>query len=399
MELNSIIKKIRKKKILDEVKELVSIPSHFNVYGQEEKISEYIYSKFKKNDFKVDLQEVEAGRNNVIVKIAGEDNDSKKGKSLALIAHMDTVPPGIAMVKPYNTSIINGKIYGRGVADMKGAVGAMMQALFIIKECGVNLKSDLYFIGVVGEETGGVGTNYLIKKGFRPDFAVIGEPTNLNICTSHKGDFELCITIKGKSAHGSIPERGANAILAMAEFIVKVKEHLIPEIKKRIQENTGFPTINFGLIQGGNKVNIVADTCKLEIDRRWIISESIPQIICEFRNILDQICKEDSLLSYEITSMLPIDSYFGPFTISQNHELVVRTKKSLSNMGYIINNISINAWTDAATLMKAEIPTIILGPGDIEQAHTDEEWVEVQQIIKAVIFYLIIIKEFCDWYI
>jgi len=398
MELNSIIKKIKKQEILDEVKNLISIPSHSKISDQETRIGEFIYKRFKENGFIVDLQEVESNRNNVIVKIIGERNDSKNSRSLALIGHMDTVPPGIEMPDPYKPKITNGKLLGRGATDMKAAVGAMIQTLLIIKKSGVKLKGDLYFIGVVGEETGGIGTNYLVKNGFKSNFAVVGEPTNLNICTSHKGDYELCITIRGKSAHGSMPEKGVNAIVAMAEFIVKVKELLIPEIKKRIQENTGFPTINFGLIQGGNKVNVVADICKLEIDRRWIISESIPQINCEFRNILDQICKKNPLLSYEITSMHPIDSCFGPFSIPRNHELVVRTKRVLSNMGYDTSTISINAWTDAATLMNAGIPTIILGPGDIEQAHTNEEWVEVQQIIKTVIFYLILIKEFCDWY-
>ncbi len=198
------------------------------------------------------------------------------------------------------------------------------------KKNRIELKGDLYFTGIVGEETGGTGTRHLVDDGFDVDYVIVGEPTDLDICISHKGAHLLEIMIKGRSAHASMPEKGVNAIVAMSEFIMKTKERLVPELNRRFQDMVGSPTLSFGLINGGKKVNMVADTCTVEIDRRWINDESIPRIISEFKELLEEVCKDDPVLEYKIISTLPPDGYFGPFIIPGSHEFVLRLRKILA---------------------------------------------------------------------
>ena len=395
MKLKDIIDKIDQEELLDEVKSLISIPSYLNTPGQEKKISEFVYNRC--SSFGIDTVRQDTGndRSNIISKINGSQKNGSS--SLALNGHLDTVPPGENMPYPYEPKIVDGRLYGRGAADMKGAVGCMIYTLNLLKRYKVKLKGDLYFTGIVGEETGGTGTRHLVNKGFNVDYVIVGEPTDLNICISHKGAHLLKITIKGRSAHASMPEKGVNAISAMSDFIVKTKERLVPELNKRVQDMVGSPTFSFGLIRGGKKVNMIADTCTLEIDRRWINNETIPQIISEFKEILEEVCKVDPVLEYELISTLPPDGYFGPFIIPGDHEFVLRIKKILRDQGFDSNIVGMQGWTDGATTMHSGIPTLVFGPGNMEQAHTDTEWIEVSQLTQAVKCYLAFIKEICGW--
>ena len=395
MKLKEIINKIDQEELLNEVKNLISIPSHLNTPGQEKEISDFVFSRCSSLGLDTVLQDIGNGRSNVISKV----NRTQKigGSSLVLNGHLDTVPPGENMTSPYEPKIKEDRLYGRGAADMKGAVGCMIYALNLLKRYKIKLKGDLYFTGIVGEETGGTGTRHLINEGFDVDYVIVGEPTDLNLCISHKGAHLLEITIKGKSAHASMPEKGVNAILAMSEFIMKTKEKLVPELNKRIQDMVGSPTLSFGLIRGGKKVNMVADTCTVEIDRRWINNESIPQIVLEFKEILEEVCKDDPVLEYKIISTLPPDGYFGPFIIPGDHEFVSRLKKILMDQGFDSNITGMQGWTDGATTMHSGIPTIVFGPGSMDQAHTDTEWIETAQLTQAVKCYLAFIKEICGW--
>lgn len=395
MKLKEIINKVDKKELLEEVKSLISIPSHLQTPCQEKEISDFVFDRCSSLGLDTVRQDTGNNRSNIIVKI----NSTKKNQnsSLALNGHLDTVPPGENMPSPYEPELKDGRLYGRGAVDMKGAVGCMMYTLSLLKRYKVKLKGDLYFTGMVGEETGGTGTRYLINDGFDVDYIIVGEPTDLDLCISHKGAHLLKITIKGKSAHASMPEKGVNAISAMSEFIMKTKERLVPELNKRVQDLVGSPTLSFGLIRGGKKVNMVADTCTMEIDRRWINNESISQIISEFKEILEEVCKDDPVLEYKIKSTLPPEGYFGPFIIPGSHEFVLRSKKILADQGFSSSIVGMQGWTDGATTMHSGIPTFVFGPGNMEQAHTDTEWIEVSQLTQAVKCYLAFIKEICGW--
>jgi acetylornithine deacetylase/succinyl-diaminopimelate desuccinylase family protein len=390
IKLDKVTNLINEEEILDILKSLIRVPGHVDYKGQEKEISIQTLGILEKEKIYAELQEVEPGRKNVIGRIHGKN----KGKSLVLNGHLDTVPPNGSM-KSYEPSISNGKLYGLGSSDMKGAVAAMLYSLILIKRAGVELDGDLYFTGVIGEESGGTGTRFLINSGFKPDYAVVGEPTSLSIANSHKGCFLADVTIEGKAAHASIPQKGANAIAAMGNFICKINKEYIPELNKRIQENAGSPTISFGIIRGGKKVNIVADHCVLNIDRRWIASESKEQVIPELEKYLKDVCSENKDLKYSIVPALPQEGYFGPFFIPESHELVKMSKEAVMFSGRKPEVTSMNGWTDGATILHAGIPTVILGPGNMEQAHTADEWINISELIDSVKVYLSLIFQIC----
>ncbi|MCL5771728.1 MAG: M20 family metallopeptidase [Actinobacteria bacterium] len=390
MELTEIFKVINEEELIEILRSLIRIPSHINYPTQEKEISNFTADIFKREKIETFIQEVEPNRSNVISKIIGSGN----GKILTFNGHLDTVPPNDS-IKSYEAKINGGKIYGLGSCDMKGSVAAMLYSLIIVKRMNIELNGDLYFTGVVGEESGGIGTRHLIKNGFKSDYVIVGEPTELKIVNSHKGVFLLDIIIEGKAAHASMPEKGANAIAAMGNFIYKINKEYIPKLNTRIQNGIGSPTINLGIIQGGSKVNIVADKCVLQIDRRWIVSEKSEQIVTEIENFLIDVCKENKNLKFNIVQKLPSDGYFGPFYFPESNEFVNICKDAVAITGRKPSITSIAGWTDGATILHSGIPTLILGPGSMEQAHTADEWVSLKEVVDAVKIYLSLIFKIC----
>ena len=390
MKLNEAFELIDEVELMEIFKTLVRIPGHVKYDFQEKEISECVADILKKENIDTAFQEVEPGRSNVIGIIKGRS----KGKSLALNGHLDTVPPNDSM-ESYEPKVQDTKIYGLGTSDMKGGIAAMLYSLIIIKRLGIELDGDLYFIGVIGEESGGTGTRFLINKGFKTDYFIIGEPTELKIVNSHKGCLQLDVIIEGKAAHGSTPEKGANAIAAMGNFIYKLNNEYIPELNKRAKEGLGSPTINFGTIQGGSKVNVIADKCLLEIDRRWISSENKEMLTKEIEIYLEDVCKENKDLKFYTIPKLPPDVYLEPLFLPENHELVKMCKDALiaSNREPVVTRMP--CWTDGATTSHAGIPTIILGPGSLEQAHTADEWIYIAEVVDAVKIYLSLIFRIC----
>jgi len=391
MDLNNIYERIEENELVELCSDLISIPSHFQVPSQEREISIFVSDTLKTIGVEVEEQEVKNGRCNVIAKIQGNGN----GRSLALNGHLDTVPPGENMRAPYTASLRNGRLYGRGSCDMKGAVAAMIHSLYLIKKHGLVLNGDLYLTAVVGEETGGTGSRHLVEHGFHPDFAIVGEPTDLKIITSHKGVCNMMVTVRGKSCHASMPENGANAIVAASDFIQLVKQRLLPDLKTRTQQGVGCATLSFGTVEGGTKINMVADRCSLEIDRRWVKGETLEQVLSEMRDLVSEVCNNDPNLSAELRLLLPEEYYYGPFNIDEDQEIVKLIKLALHDIGIKAPVAGMQGWTDAATLYNAGIPVVLLGPGSIKQAHTNNEWVHISQLTDSVRYYLSVIKTVC----
>jgi acetylornithine deacetylase/succinyl-diaminopimelate desuccinylase len=393
MDFQTLLERVDTDELTDLIRELIGIPSHLEVPGQEKEMSLYLEKMLREQGMRVSTQTVQNDRENVIVHMPGVG----KGRSLLLNGHLDTVPPGTSMKNPYNPDIREGLLFGRGACDMKGAVGAMIYSMMLLKRNGIKLFGDLFFTGVVGEETGGTGTRHLVKNGFSADFAVVGEPTDMKLVISHKGVANFEVTVWGKACHASIPEQGASAIVAISEFIRDIHQHLVPQLKSRMQKLVGTATINVGLVHGGTKINMVPDRCVIHVDRRWVSDEDEKQVIAELESILKEVCAADSRLRGEVKPLLPADGYFGPLEVPENHEIITLAEQALKQSGIVPQKAGMQGWTDAATLMNAGIPTILIGPGSIEQAHTDEESVKVSQLVDAVKVYLSFVYTVCGW--
>jgi len=203
------------------------------------------------------------------------------------------------------------------------------------------------------------------------------------------------VTIEGRAAHASMPEKGLNAISAMADFINLLNRDYIPILNTRYQEKVGSPTVNYGIIQGGRKINVVADKCLLKIDRRWIASEKDIDLISEVEPYLKEACKSSKDYKYKIVSTLPKDGYYGPFYIPENHSFINTCMDAFRKVGLESEVTGMQGWTDGATILNKGYPTLIIGPGSMDVAHTAGEFIQISELINAVKFYLSLIFEIC----
>lgn len=183
---------VKKGELTDLISELVKIPSTPDSEDYERKVAEYIHQFFQDEGIESQLIKVKDNRPNIIAKISGTGG----GRSLMLTGHMDTVPAYDMDIDPFSGEIKNGRVYGRGAVDMKGPLACMMLTLVAAKRAKIELKGDLIFAGVIEEEYKSFGTEHLVKNGPKTDAAIVGEPSQLNITTGHRGLEWLEITIE-----------------------------------------------------------------------------------------------------------------------------------------------------------------------------------------------------------
>jgi len=370
--------------VLALTQELIRIESHSDAPGREAQIGGFLVDWFKEHGIDAKRQSVVENRANVIARLPGGD-----GPSLMLCGHLDTMPAGV-MENAFSPRIEGeGKdaiLHGRGACDMKGAVAAMACTLTAIKKSNVPLAGDLVFAGTVDEESGALGAKRLIDEGIVTTYAVVGEPTSLRLAVAHKGASFIRVTLRGRGAHGSVPEKGINAATYAARIAVTLEEDLRPHLTKRTHPLLGASTVSVGRICGGTKPNIVAETCELDIDRRILPGES--GIVEEIRTLVANICNGVESLSYSVqempeTAVVP----HVPLTTSPNATLSKVVAHTCRTLDVDNQPIGLTYWTDGGVLAAAGIETIILGPGDIALAHSPQESVPVLELTLAARIY------------
>ncbi|MCD6530171.1 M20 family metallopeptidase [Candidatus Bathyarchaeota archaeon] len=382
----SALEKIDANEVVELTRQLVRIPSE-NPPGNEREIAEFVTEKLRDLGLTVKVHEFKPGRPSVVGLLTGAE-----GKPVLMFnGHLDTVPIGDRedwSVDPFEGALRNGKIYGRGAADMKGALAAMIASAKAVIESKVRLKGKLILTFVADEEVTGYGTRDLIRKGYKADFAVIGEPNELKVQTAHKGVLRLKVVTRGKAAHASIPHQGVNAIYRMADVCLALEKmnSLLAEKKHAL---LGSPTINVGTIKGGIKTNIVPDYCEITVDRRLIPGERPMDVKREIEEVLESLRWKTSNLQTEVEVL----NVAEPSETPQDEPIVQVAREAVKEVvGRDPGVTGFTATCDMHFLVnEADIPTIILGPGSLQQAHIVDEYVEVEQLINAAKVYTCII--------
>nr|WP_312578550.1 M20 family metallopeptidase [Sedimentibacter sp.] len=391
MEINKFISE---NEIINITSNLISIEGHKGTDAKEGNVAEYINKLLKTEGIATKVKEIEKNRNNIYGKIEG-DNEKIH---LMLNGHIDTIPGFNMEYEPFKPFIKNGKIYGRGSADMKGGLAAMISAMIAVKRQGLKLHRTVMFAGVIDEEERSKGTEQLIKENVKSDYVVIGEPTNLRVCIAHKGMEWIEVKFIGKATHGSRPHEGKNAIYMASEFCKLIYEKLEPKISKNKFELLGSGTINVGRIIGGDDPNIVPDSCRVEIDRRWLPNETLESIHREIEEYAKK-ASEKFNGKYEIRAMREFTASMinSPHSIDPNNELVqISLKVSNEVTGQELPSREFPAWSDAGLLSNhTDAKCIILGPGNIDQAHANDEFCDIDDIVKASEIYYKLIKKLC----
>jgi len=374
------------KLIFEIASKLIKTPGHNELDDYERHTALKLAELLRQNGVDCDTPEAAPGRLNVAARIKGG-----AGPRLLLTTHLDTIPPG-GMAGAYNPAVDGGRLYGRGAVDVKGTLASMAAVMIHLKEQNITPPGDVMFVGVAGEESGSVGMRALVSSdGWRPDIAVIGEPTGLQVCAAHNGIIWAEVEFFGKATHGSKPENGINAVYKAIDFIHAIRGELLPKLAERSHPLTGVSTLNIGMIKGGTRPTVVPASCTVGFDRRFIPSETREGVADELKGVLEELRRNDPDFRYEFRiTMGGGDEALPPLDTRADSPVV---KTVLGAVARVVRKQPVvkgmAGWTDAALANAAwKVPAVIIGPGDITQAHSDDEYVELSQLFDSYRLYL-----------
>jgi acetylornithine deacetylase len=297
-------------------------------------------------------------------------------------AHMDTASITGMSIPPFEPTVRDGLLYGRGSCDTKGGLAAMMHAMAWLKESSITPPCEVWLAAAVDEEYMFRGVVALCD-GLNADAAIVAEPTELRAIIASKGVLRWKLRTRGKAAHSSKPHLGISAISQMARVLIAL-EREAEALKKRTHPLLGPATLNVGVIHGGVQVNFVPDRCEIEIDRRLLPGEEADAVLAHHHALLEQLKAEYPLLDTEAEPPVLAD----PALETDAHAQVSLTaQRVLKDLGLNSEPAGVPYGSDASKLSRHGVPSIIFGPGSIDRAHAAVEYVECDEVLLAVSFY------------
>ena len=380
---------IRKKELIDLTTRLVQIPTE-NPPGNEKAAAQFLKPLLSKMGFKTKTVLSPKGRWNIVA----ERRWGKGGRTLIFNGHLDVVPAGNPSqwkYPPFRGTLSKGRIYGRGASDMKSGIASFIHALSTIERSKMPLHQGAVVLHLVSDEEshGRQGMGFLTQKErIRGDTALVGEPTDLQPVIAQKGALWLRISTLGKSAHGSRPHLGVNAV----EKMMKLMERLNSIPLETEHPMLGKPTLNVGTIQGGTKINIVPDRCEIEVDRRMLPGEKKGEVIEKMKETLDSLPSRDPFFQYRMEEI----DFAEPSEVNPEEEIVKIAVDAIQDvMGKKPSLRAFSGFTDSRFYInQCHIPTLIFGPGEVYQSHTTDESVEVEALVQAARIYGLILANY-----
>jgi succinyl-diaminopimelate desuccinylase len=313
--------------------------------------------------------------------------------TLLVNGHLDTVPadPRRWQHDPFAAEMADGRIWGRGAADMKGGIAAAIEAVIAVGRAGIDLPCDILFHLVADEEQGGrFGTRVLLERGLiTGDACLVPEPTSLDVCVAERGILQVEVHLHGRPAHASEPRNGVSAIEKAAKVVLAVHA---ADFGHPPHPLLGSPSANAGLISGGSGTNVVAERCVVTIDHRALPGQTQEDAVDDVRRLIDRI--DDPELSYDLEPIV-----FGEASeLSASHPWATRVGDVIAAvLGRRPRVIGMPFATDARFVRNQRaIPAVVCGPGSIAQAHVDDEWVDVDALVDAAAVYASIMVGFDD---
>jgi acetylornithine deacetylase/succinyl-diaminopimelate desuccinylase family protein len=408
------------------LQELVQIPSENPKLagiepGGEGKVQDRVKVELETLGAEIDRWDALPGRPDMVGLIKG----SGGGPSLAVNGHIDVVPVGDPEAwphSPWSGEIADGKVWGRGALDMKGGVAAMIHAAKIIQRLGYQLKGDLLIETVVDEETGGPGTRSTVERGYRPDFAIVTEPTTLQIMPVEGGLEWVRVSVEGRSAHAAnrfkqihaggqgtavnALEKGAKLLSAIAdlerEWGVHKVHPLVPD---------GMATISPGIMvagSGGGKdgrpaslsaIATTPDYCAMEFDLKYLPHERTEDVRAEFEEYIHCVAQADPWMREHPPkvewSIFGVS--FPPADTSPDHPGVQTLASCVEQITDPARVCGFIAVSDIAWLADAGIPCTLFGPGSADSAHTTDERIEIDQLIESAKILALMMLSWCGY--
>lgn len=288
--------------------------------------------------------------------------------TVAFAPHLDTVGVGGMTVPPFRLTCRHGRLHGRGACDTKGPTAALLAALtrWVKSPARRNSRTRWMVVATAGEEQGSLGAQALVRTGLRADFVVALEPTGLAVVHGAKGVLRVWIDVPGKAAHGAKPERGANAVYRSLPLLNALRDEIAPSLASRRHEVLGGGSLNLGIVQGGQELNVVPANCRLGLDIRFHPGLPARQILARLRRVIARHAPSATLSVHRT----------GPAFVTDRR---CPWAQQLHRVG---RGWAVADWfCDANVFAAAGIPAVAFGPGDIAQAHTKDEFIRERELI------------------
>ena len=350
----------------------------------EQPVTEYVNSLLESLDVTIYRQQVAKNRMNLVARLDGSTPVSEGGKVLILEAHQDTVPVTGMTIDPFGAELREDRIWGRGACDVKSGIACILTVLSRLVEERPVPRPTVIIACTVDEEFGVTGARSfpqmwtdpaMLNLPRVPDAIIVSEPTELDVVVAHKGTLRWKCQTHGRAAHSSRPQEGESAIYRMAK-VIDATQHYAESIVGQLASHplVGSPTLSIGRVAGGISVNVVPDLCTIEIDRRIVPGENWEIAFEHFKNFLTAQVPDVTVTHEEPYSTTP------GMSDQINEQLSSRLSKVIQEHGHSGGRVGVTYGTNAWAYAAREAPTVVFGPGSIQQAHTVDEWIEIEQL-------------------
>jgi succinyl-diaminopimelate desuccinylase len=407
--IESVLREIeaREDQIVALAQDLIRFPT-VNPPGEAyQPCAEYLGNRLARRGFQVEYIRAEGApgdsdkypRINVVARREGKS----KGPCVHFNSHIDVVQTGAGWtVDPFGGEVKDGKVYGRGACDMKGGLAASVVAVEALLDSGLDLPGAIEISGTVDEESGGYGgVAYLAERGWfskpRVDHVIIPEPLNVDrVCIGHRGVWWAEIETLGRIAHGSMPFLGDSAIRHMSAVLEKIEHELYPALASRrsdmpvVPEGARQSTMNINSVHGGAEEHeggglpapCVADSCRMIIDRRFLIEESLESVKGEVIGLLDRVAKERPNFRYKLRELFSVQ----PSMADRNGPVATAAAKAVRQIlgkdAQIVCSPGTYDQKHVDRIGKLK-DCIAYGPGVLDLAHQPDEWVGIADMVNS----------------
>ena len=411
----SALAALDEQKLIDALRDLLRIPG---VTGQEAAAQRWLGRHMSQLGLDVDLWTIDVAELQKHPSFPGMEVDRSKHEAIGLVglwqgtagAHtstskrlvfngpIDVVPEGDPanwQHDPWGAELVDGRIYGRGACDMKGGLMAALYAIKAIMDTGMPIDGSLMIQSVIGEEDGGIGTFASLLRGHTGDAAIICEPTHLNLIPAQAGALTFMVRVRGKSAHASVRLEGVSAVekyLDIHKSLIQLEKMRNSDIKHQLLGKLALPyPLNIGRVQAGNWSSSVPEELTFEGRIGVAMGEDSAAVRCQFEQTLKNLAEADPWLRNHPMEIAWSGGQFDPGEIPMDHYLVKLCQQCMLDLiGHESEIEGAPYGSDLRLFVNlGGMPALLFGPGDVNVAHTPDEYVDVQEVILAARAYIL----------
>lgn len=389
--VESILSALQPEPLVELTSQMVRIPSvnprdasdcvQYGIQPGEAELVQFLKTRLEASGLEVELQEAAPGRCNLIATLRGR----KPGRRLTFNGHTDTVGAFEMGKKAFLPEVREGRLYGRGSVDMKGALACFVLALETLARLNLPLEGEVVLTAVIGEEGPPSGSDFLVQHGFTTDGIIVGEASECQVFLGQRGSAFIRLFTHGKSGHGSMPHSGVNAIDQMVRLLAAIPEM---ELFNRDCAPYGKASRTVGTIEGGVRTNIIPEACNASIDIRIPPGIQPQEVLSAFTHQIEALGINGRVE--------PVFDGSPAYLTPRESPLALAARSAALQLGLPGTFGLAPYWSDLAYFASSGTPALIIGPGSILQAHSDLEYVETDQLTTAARLYALTALAFCQ---